>query len=80
MANSIWHTSFDGKNIFHFGNNSSTWFASQDSYFFQNSASTNVVSIDGSGNLGANSQLTATLLLEELLQVQQDIMVLILGL
>ena len=49
-----WHTSTDGKNRVYYGNNSRTYFGSQDGYSWRNNKDADLMSVDNAGILNVN--------------------------
>ena len=58
IPHSVWHQSSDGKNRLHFGNNSHTHFGTGDKYIWRSSADTDLMELNGVGNL----KVTGTIL------------------
>jgi hypothetical protein len=51
IPHSVWHQSSDGKNRLHYGNNTHTFFGTNDGYIWRSSADRDLMSLNGAGEL-----------------------------
>jgi hypothetical protein len=57
LPHSVWHQSNDGKNRLYYGNNSHTYFGTGDRYYWRANNDTDLMQLDGDGNLNITGKL-----------------------